>query len=67
MLFKSDFNKLDYVLFLAVILVVAFGIVTIYSAGYDSVLGVNNNMYNLVGFGFYCYVGINLPGLQNIR
>ncbi|MBN2434337.1 MAG: rod shape-determining protein RodA [Spirochaetes bacterium] len=45
MLFRSDFNKLDYVLFIAVIMVIAFGIVTIYSAGYDSVLGVNNNMY----------------------
>ncbi|MDA3899290.1 MAG: rod shape-determining protein RodA [Spirochaetes bacterium] len=61
-MFKNDINRLDFVLLVSVILVVAIGILTIYSAGFDSILGVNNNMYRrqILWFllGFLCLLAI---------
>lgn len=56
MLFKNDINRFDFILVIAVILIVAIGVITIYSAGFDPIMGTNSNMYRkqllwfLIGF-----------------
>jgi rod shape determining protein RodA len=42
---KNDFLKFDYVLIIAVSLLVIIGILSIYSAGYDPIEKVNSNLY----------------------
>ena len=53
---KNEFYKYDFALIIAVTLTVSIGILTIYSAGFDPILKVNNGMYSrqilwfLIGF-----------------
>lgn len=42
---KNDFLKFDYVLIIAVSLLVIIGILCIYSAGYDPIEKINSNLY----------------------
>lgn len=42
---KNSLNNFDFVLVIAVIAIAAVGIITIYSAGYDPITDMNNNMF----------------------
>ncbi|MFW6366425.1 MAG: rod shape-determining protein RodA [Spirochaetota bacterium] len=42
---KSALNNYDFLLILSVIIIAAIGIVTVYSAGYDPITDLNNNIY----------------------
>jgi len=45
MINKDAFNKIDLLLFTVVVMTVSIGILMIYSAGFDSVFKVNNDLY----------------------
>jgi rod shape determining protein RodA len=56
MISKNSLNKFDLLLVISIIAISAIGIITIYSAGYDPITDLNNNMFRrqilwfLIGF-----------------
>jgi rod shape determining protein RodA len=65
---KNEIYKIDFVLVIAVILLVFIGILTIYSSGFDPIDKVNNGLYKkqLIWFiaGFAIMVGLTVINYQ---
>lgn len=70
MIGKDSFFKIDYLLVIVVSLVVAIGILMIYSAGFDPIDKVNNGMYKKqilwFIFGFIIMIGVTFLNYQQI-
>ncbi len=70
MIGKDSLFKIDYLLVIVVSLVVAIGVLMIYSAGFDPIDKVNNGMYKKqilwFIFGFIIMIGVALLNYQQI-